>query len=401
MVNYVIRHEQIELNLLLAHNNAGSNGDFTTSNLSYDLNGNIQSLNRRRGTGMMDQLDYDYSANKITKIEDLTTDTIDGSYGFRDSSDVTIEYNYDVNGNMSKDKNKGIYSIYYNHLNLPVRFVFNSGFEIHYEYDASGSKLSRKEIASDATQTKEYVYSGAFVYESPATLSFMSTGNGRLKVENNTVHEEYFIKDHLGNTRSTLRSAPTAQSFTYQQQNHYYAFGLSIEDLSSPISPENSNRITYNGKEFDKELNWYHYGARFYDPQVGRWWVSDVLDQTHSSYVYVANNPITLIDPDGRDIGFIISGKFAFFPKIPTFGNPVYAKASYMTLARSASGNEALRSIENDSKRLVLFAQTKTSSSIGAFVLHKGKNFDLNLNKKGEAVTLVLKVVLMIMVIQL
>ena len=286
---------------------------------------------------MMDQLDYDYSANKVTKIEDLTTDTIDGSYGFRDSSDVTIEYSYDVNGNMSKDKNKGIDSIYYNHLNLPVRFVFNSGFEIHYEYDASGSKVSRKEIASDATQTKEYVYSGAFVYEShsagsPVTLSFMSTGNGRLKIESSTIHEEYFVKDHLGNTRITLRSAPSAQSFTYQQQNHYYAFGLTIEDLSTQLSPESSNRITYNGKEFDKELNWYHYGARFYDPQVGRWWSLDNADQYHSAYLFVNNNTINIIDKDGNfgdptTFAIWISQILASSQKYEPRGNGLYQRA--------------------------------------------------------------------------
>jgi hypothetical protein len=128
---------------------------------------------------------------------------------------------------------KELWGIEYNHLNIQTRFVFNSGFEVHYEYNAAGSKISRKEIAS-----------GSFVYEShstgnPLALSFMSTGNGRLKVESSTVHEDYYIKDlwgnmpyHLGNTRITLRSAPAAQSFTYQQQNHY---GVYIEQWSKCI----------------------------------------------------------------------------------------------------------------------------------------------------------------------
>jgi RHS repeat-associated protein len=81
------------------------------------------------------------------------------------------------------------------------------------------------------------------------------------------------------------------------------AFGLTIENLSTPISPESSNRLTYNGKEFDKELNWYHYGARFYDPQVGRWWNVDAADEFYSPYIYVGNMPIRLIDPDGNMSG--------------------------------------------------------------------------------------------------
>jgi len=46
-------------------------------------------------------------------------------------------------------------------------------------------------------------------------------------------------------------------------------------------------------------LKWYHYGARFYDPQLGKWHSVDPMDELHSPYVYVANNPIILVDPDG------------------------------------------------------------------------------------------------------
>ena len=62
----------------------------------------------------------------------------------------------------------------------------------------------------------------------------------------------------------------------------------------------------YNGKDLvdDFGLNWYHYGARWYDPQIGRWTTMDPADELHSPYVYVGNNPVMLIDPDGRIIRF-------------------------------------------------------------------------------------------------
>ena len=54
----------------------------------------------------------------------------------------------------------------------------------------------------------------------------------------------------------------------------------------------------------DAKLDWYDYGARFYDPVLGRWHAGDLHAESYfswSPYNYVANNPIILTDPNGLD----------------------------------------------------------------------------------------------------
>jgi len=67
------------------------------------------------------------------------------------------------------------------------------------------------------------------------------------------------------------------------------------------------NDYKYNGKELNSDLGMglYDYGARFYDPSIGRWGQVDPLTDQYvsfSSYNYVLGNPISNIDPDGRSV---------------------------------------------------------------------------------------------------
>ena len=95
----------------------------------------------------------------------------------------------------------------------------------------------------------------------------------------------------------------------------YYPFGMAMAENAYENVLETENKFLYNGKELQSDLGleWYDYGARMYDPSIGRWHVVDPLAEEGynlTPYRYAQNNPISIIDPDGMDDYFDINGKY-------------------------------------------------------------------------------------------
>lgn len=318
---------------------------------SYDRRGNVATLKRSStfmGTAanLIDDLQYDYTGNRLNSITDHSQDP----NGYEGGGNAI---SYDSNGNMIDMQDKGIFEIGYNMLNLANSIEIsenNSGVSITMLYGADGVKLKKKSIAAVigvggatvTTTTADYL--DGFYYmetvtekegtdfpEEPETgfalereafmqqsINKVAPGGG--DPQNNAellyfptsagfydfVKKQYIYqyKDHLGNVRVSYTKNQNG-GIDVLDTNDYYAFGM------NHLNPDNESFFgvgtyknhKYNGKEL-QETGMYDYGWRMYMPDIARWNGIDQLAEkfiSSSPYAYVMNNPVMFLDPDGRD----------------------------------------------------------------------------------------------------
>ncbi|WP_307527540.1 RHS repeat domain-containing protein [Pedobacter sp. W3I1] len=219
-------------------------------------------------------------------LNNLNNNGVESNKRFTDSS-----YTYDANGNLKSDSQKNI-TLGYNFLNLPQSV--SGSQNLNYTYSAAGEKLKKQ----NGGTTTDYVDG---IQYTNGSIDFIQTEEGIARNSSGSYSYEYNLSDHLGNVRATFYKNPNTGQLEVLQRDEYYAFGLHKLKLDN----SNSNKYLYNGKELQEELGQYDYGARFYDPVIGRWNVVDALSDDgkqidKSPYAYAWNNPSNLIDPDGN-----------------------------------------------------------------------------------------------------
>ena len=261
----------------------------------YDKIGNILGLKRygqisENGYGMIDDLGMTYEGNQLKAVQDRAPNSVYGNaFEFRDGASLSTEYSYDANGNLIQDLNKKITGIQYNCLNLPGRIEFEDGNSISYLYDANGTKLRTTHIIDGITTTTDYC--GNVIYENEVAKTLL-TEVGYVSLKDGKYH--YYLKDHQRNNRIVVD-----EDGMVEERNDYYPFGGLMTSSMGAIQP-----YKYNGKELDRKggLDWYDYGARLYDPLLGRFTSHDPLAEAWAHvnpYNYCFNNPVNRTDPTG------------------------------------------------------------------------------------------------------
>ncbi|SHN25005.1 DUF6443 domain-containing protein [Chitinophaga sp. CF418] len=192
--------------------------DYSMSGLTYDINGNLLTIKQRGMNGItpvtIDSLKYGLlsNSNKLDFVTDKVNNLSSKLGDFKEiTNNESTDYLYNPNGDVCKDLNKDIDSIYYDHNNLPAYIRVKNRGDIYFVYAGDGRKVAK--VVIDTSQNVRILttdYSGAFVYMQD-TLRYINHEEGRIRAIYKTGRPieyafDYFIKDYLGNIRSVITS---------------------------------------------------------------------------------------------------------------------------------------------------------------------------------------------------
>jgi RHS repeat-associated protein len=101
------------------------------------------------------------------------------------------------------------------------------------------------------------------------------------------------VTDHLGSVRQVIDVATGAVA----QRMEYGPWGEVVVDTNPGFQP-----FGFAGGLYDADTGLVQFGAREYDAGLGRWISRDpvLFDGGVNLFAYAANDPVNLIDPDGR-----------------------------------------------------------------------------------------------------
>lgn len=287
--------------------------NYEMKGLEYDANGNILKLNRKglknSGYGQIDSLSYSYTGNRLQKVDDAIFE----SFGedFKDSV-ATVDYEYYSNGNLKKDKNERIENIIYNtYLNQPVEIQLKDGRKIKNRYDGAGDLIETTYFSATDSLLERWTHVGNMIYKNNQKYQ-INIPDGRVVFDTTGSHYEFNYTDHLGNVRLAFRD--NNGRLEKVSETTFDPFGVVLKGLHQKNISDNRWEMQGHEKDLTFGLNRVNFGARSYNPTIGRF---DRIDQfstkydSFSPFQYGANNPVRFVDINGDslDVSNLISDK--------------------------------------------------------------------------------------------
>ena len=286
--------------------------------VAYNPNGSITSLQRggmkNNGTfGLIDNLTISYDGNRLLKVTDAAEAlNYNGALDFNDGANADCEYQYDSNGALTYDSNRGINCITYDYGHHPSEIsMMSKKMTLYNDYTPDGRKLSSRHYGMvpkgngyyRRLNTTDLYIDGLILRDGVPYIWQFDGGYVSLNANATPTSWNYYITDHLGSTRKVVDS-----NNNVKETINYYPFGseMKMQDPAQ-MAGDTWQPYRFTSKELDNQngLNWYDFGARWYDVAGVPMWTSvDPLAEKYynvSPYAYCNNNPVMFIDPDGRD----------------------------------------------------------------------------------------------------
>ena len=290
--------------------------DYGVANISYDQNGNIQSLERSgytaSGNGLaMDDLTYQYSAtnNRLDHVDDAVTGQ---PYGDDATDQASGNYSYDASGRIISDAQKQVHYAYNHRGRMEGAYhdALHTQPIIRVKYNSAGQRLKKTTYDTQGTITGEtwYIndaagglvanYDGSGVNLTQTDLALY--GASRLGFHRRSTGDtRYELTDHLGNIRAVIDGAKDGgtNDVVVLDVNDFYPYGYVMPGRR--VVGAEGHLFGFQGQEYDPETGMNAFNLRMYDPRLGRWLSADPFREFYSSYLGMGNNPIRFTDPTG------------------------------------------------------------------------------------------------------
>jgi len=272
-------------------------GIATTYGYIYDAAGRLGGVTRN-GVAF-ESYTYDANGNRLNATVNGVNAT--GTY---DNQDRLLTYGgatyaYNANGDLVSKTQSGQTTTYsYDELGNLTQVVLPNATTIQYMIDGAGQRVG---VRQNGTLQRGYLWQSDL--RIAAELNAANQIVSRFVYTTGVNVPDYMIKngvtyriltDHLGSVRLVVNTTDG----TVAQRIDYDSWGNVLQDTNPGFQP-----FGYAGGLYDPQTGLVRFGARDYDPKVGRWTTKDPIGfggGDTNLYAYVAGDPVNLKDPKGK-----------------------------------------------------------------------------------------------------